>query len=792
MVVVTSWYKDVATEIKWAWQPQQGPQFDAWQATWCDEMLFGGARGGGKSYYILGDFLRGSDDYGAAWNAIVFRHTLPQLEDMQRQAETIFPRLGGRYLSQKRTWTMPSGATLKMRYLENVRDYEQYHGHSYAAIYWDELTNWADDLAYNKMKACLRSAAHVKHKRIRATANPGGAGHHWVKSYFIDSAPQGYEYRIDPETKHKIMFIPSRVQDNLALMESDPGYVDRLRGTGSPELVRAWLEGDWSVIQGAFFPEFSMAKHVVKPFRIPRTWLKFRAFDWGSARPFCCLWVALSNGDVPGIPAKALVVYRELYGASKPNVGLKLDSSAVARMILQQQESDEGIGYSVADPACFHRSDGPSIAEKMNLVGVPFRPAANDRISGWDQIRMRLVGEDGYPMLYIANTCINLIRTLPAMQHDLKRLEDLDTSSEDHCFHGSTLIDTVEFGPVKIEDLEGKCASIYLDGERYEIDRCWKTRRNAKTVLVTFADGRQVRCTPDHKFLTPDGWMQAKNLRGKSCIVYQRPSKSLQERDIISADSIFSATASDCIGPFGDSTTAIFQRATTSTTKTGIGQTIISTISNCFPRFIIAAITHQPKKPEPDRARISNTLLRRLLNGIEAKMGANGTLKTISTTVTSYTQKLKRVVMCAAQSMRESRINAFVLTLASPNGAGMRESMTLPASVAYAANVLPPTNTAMSCTARANAQGLLVCADVESSHPSDVYCCHVPIKNAFTIEGGIVVHNCVDTLRYGLVSRPYSPPAEKAKPQILPHSQWTYADLMHDHKHKVMNERGGI
>jgi hypothetical protein len=141
----------------------------------------------------------------------------------------------------------------------------------------------------------------VPNKRIRCSANPGGIGHHAVKNYFIDHAPGGMQLIENVDEDGNVttrMFIPSRVYDNKILMRNDPQYIARLREIGSPELVKAWLEGDWNVITGAYFPEFSARKHVLRPFAIPEHWLRFRSMDWGSSSPFAVLWHAVSDGHL--------------------------------------------------------------------------------------------------------------------------------------------------------------------------------------------------------------------------------------------------------------------------------------------------------------------------------------------------------------------------------------------------------------------------------------------------------------------------------------------------------------
>jgi hypothetical protein len=139
------------------------------------------------------------------------------------------------------------------------------------------------------------------------------------------------------------------------------------------------------------------------------------------------------------LPRGAIVRYREWYGRKGPNEGLKLTAEEVAHGILAKEQPGETIAYSVLDPAAFAVDGGPSIAERMGKVGVSFRRADNKRVAqlgalgGWDQMRARLKGDaDGRPMIYTFSTCADSIRTIPALQHDADKPEDLDTDGEDH------------------------------------------------------------------------------------------------------------------------------------------------------------------------------------------------------------------------------------------------------------------------------------------------------------------------------------------------------------------------
>jgi hypothetical protein len=401
-------------------------------------MMYGGARGGGKSDFLIGDFMQDVHQ-GPAWRGLLLRRSFPELDEITARSQQIIPATwpGAEWLKGDRTWILPSGATLRLRSLEQPEDVTKFMGHQYAWLGWDEVAAFPTDAAYKMMFGCLRSAAPVDCMRVRCTANPGGAGHSWLKMRFVDPAPHGYELIEDVETGMERVYIPAKVTDNKILLANDPHYIDRLKGVGSPELVRSWLAGDWSAIVGSYFPEFG-EQHIRRPFAIPKHWLRFRSFDWGSARPFAVLWLAMSDGDVPGVPRGALVVYRELYGASAPNVGLRLTAEQVADLIREYESGDEPVAYSVADPSIFAHDGGPSIGERMAERGVRFRPADNTRVGrlgafgGWDLVRQRLVGEDDRPMIYFFSTCVDLIRSLPTLQHDSRRPEDLDTTGDDH------------------------------------------------------------------------------------------------------------------------------------------------------------------------------------------------------------------------------------------------------------------------------------------------------------------------------------------------------------------------
>jgi hypothetical protein len=399
------------------------------------EVCYGGARGGGKTDAALGDFAFHAVRFGAGARGLLVRRTRTALEPTIARARELFRPFGG-------VWA----AVLYFRHLDRDADADLYQGHDYTRVYVEELTQFVDPKPVDKLKATLRSAAGVP-CGFRATCNPGGPGHNWVKARYIDPGPWkaiGETY-LNPFTGESValerLFIPARLTDNPRLLARDPLYVPRLQQSGSEALVKAWLEGDWNVIEGAFFDKWS-SRNVVAPFAVPAFWTRFRSFDWGYAAPFSVGWWAVCSDPFRSgetvIPRGALVRYREWYGSrGRPNEGLRLEAEAVARGILER-ERGETIAYGIADPSIFQEDGGPSIGERFRRAGCPFLRADNTRVgrqgalSGWDQMRARIAGEGGVPTLYVFDTCRDFLRTVPVLQHDPARAEDLDTNAEDH------------------------------------------------------------------------------------------------------------------------------------------------------------------------------------------------------------------------------------------------------------------------------------------------------------------------------------------------------------------------
>jgi hypothetical protein len=290
-----------APSIECVWRPQPGPQTALLQCP-VDEIFFGGARGGGKSSGVLGHWVGHAGRYGKAARGLLVRRRFNQLAEIQRQAEELFPKLGAKLtkLGSGYSWSFPDGAVLRFAHLWDVAACEQFQGFSFNWLTFEEITNWPDHNALNRMRATLRSAEGVK-SVLLATGNPGGPGHAVTKARWVDPAPRGFKVLTDQETGLTRVFIPSRLEDNKALTDADPTYEQRLMAVGNPQLVKAWRYGEWDISLGGFLDDLWMpSKHVLKPFRFPSNWTFRRSFDWGSAKPYSLGMWAVSPGDVVG------------------------------------------------------------------------------------------------------------------------------------------------------------------------------------------------------------------------------------------------------------------------------------------------------------------------------------------------------------------------------------------------------------------------------------------------------------------------------------------------------------
>lgn len=434
------------------------------------ECLYGGAAGGGKSDALLMEALR--QVHIPSYRAIIFRKTYPQLTELIDRSMALYkpayPR--ARYNEQKHMWSFPSGAKIYFGTMQYTKDRTNYQGKRYDFIGFDELTHFTwDEYSYMFSRNRPSRSPGSKDKTrcyIRATANPGGVGHGWVKDRFITAAPprttitETVTVDMPDGTKNQLsrdrIFIPASVFDNQALLEQNPDYLGSLAML--PEKERnALLYGDWDSFSGQYFTEFrtlpdtamcvkagiteAQAReqgrftHVIEPFDLDRGdkrgWKIYRSYDFGYAKPFSCAWWAV---DYDGTLYRIL----ELYGCTgTPNEGVKWTPhqqfAEIARIEREHPWLKGRRIEGVADPSIWDASRGESTAEVAESFRIYFEPGDNQRIPGWMQCHYRLqFDENGYPRMYVFSNCRAFIRTIPLMMYDETKTEDLDSKLEDH------------------------------------------------------------------------------------------------------------------------------------------------------------------------------------------------------------------------------------------------------------------------------------------------------------------------------------------------------------------------
>ncbi len=465
------------------WAPQKtkdghpGPQHALLSCPF-NEIFFGGARGGGKSDGAIGVWVEHAARYGQHARGMFLRRQYKQLEEVQLRCSALFPKIGATFHKGDGAWFFPNGAILKLGHLWDEAATNAYQGHQYSMLLVEELTQWPTPAAIDMMRATLRSA-HGVPTRLIMTGNPGGAGHAWVRERYVTPAPAGYTPIKDPKTGAIRIYIPSRLSDNIILMKNDPNYVNNLRQAGSETLVKAWLDGDWNIVAGGFFSDIlNPDKHFIDQFDIPIEWKYRRSFDWGSSRPASLGIWAVSDGnpvaDLDGFvfPRGSLIRIKEWYtvahkddGSMMPNEGLRLTNLALGNGIAQRSLRYNFSGC-VADPSIWNKLGRESIYTEMQKGAAEvghklfFTPADNNRVAGWQKMRDMLENaakdrpED--PGLWVFNTCKQFIRTVPVLQRDDTKPDDLDTAQEDHVADDTRYICMTGPRTLKVGDLSGR------------------------------------------------------------------------------------------------------------------------------------------------------------------------------------------------------------------------------------------------------------------------------------------------------------------------------------------------
>ena len=381
-----------------------------------DEVLFGGAAGGGKSYGQLADALLYALQYPGS-RQLMLRRTYPELEkSLIRGALEMYPRNLFTYNKSARSGRFAGGSILDFGAIDQESDVYKYQSAEYDVIRFDELTHFSEQM-YVYLISRLRGTNEYP-KMVKSSTNPGGIGHGWVKSRFVDIGEPDKVYAFTAGSR---LYLPARVQDNRFLLNKDPMYVKRLENLSEKD-KKALLYGDWDIFEGQYFSDWDRAVHVVSPFNIPAEWRRYFVMDYGldMLAGYLVAMDSLGNG----------YVYREIY-EGKDNGGEGHIVSSAAHRIKELCDG-ENIYSFLAPPDLWNRQkdSGKSIAALFLQNGIVLSRAPSGRVSGWMQLKEWLhpvLQENGehLPRLRIFSNCINLIRTLPALQADPKNPDDV-------------------------------------------------------------------------------------------------------------------------------------------------------------------------------------------------------------------------------------------------------------------------------------------------------------------------------------------------------------------------------
>lgn len=386
-----------------------------------DEVLYGGAAGGGKSCAQVLDALFFAIEHAGS-KQIIFRKTFPELErSIIRESLKFYPsRPYAKYNSTKHVWEFYNGSIIEFGYLQRENDVYLYQGAEYDVVRFDEATHFTYD-SVNYLRSRIRGVLPCP-RSLKLSTNPGNVGHMWVKNRYVDPVPP-LNYFVGKDGTRRI-FIPAKVGDNFAIMENDPSYVHRLESMADKNQVDMLLHGNWDVMEGQFFSEFDRRFHVVEPFDFKKNKdIKlYCSIDYGLDM-LACYWYAVFPKTAVN-PHGSIFVYRELCAPDKT-------ISEAARLIREATPADENIICTFAPPDVLKNRDrvtGRNQGDIFAQNGLSLTQSNNDRKAGWLAVKEFLKLRDGgRPILKIFSTCTNLIKHLPMLIHDDKNYGDVKT-----------------------------------------------------------------------------------------------------------------------------------------------------------------------------------------------------------------------------------------------------------------------------------------------------------------------------------------------------------------------------
>lgn len=414
------------------------------------EILYGGARGGGKTFAGLMWLVEPKYINNSQYRALVIRRNVDDLSDWIERARYMYAPLGGEVTGKPAIIRFPSGAVIRMGHLKDDSTYTKYQGHEYHKMLIEELTQIPTVERYLKLASSCRTTVSDLEAQIFSTANPGGVGHLWVKERFID--PSRANTPFVGEDGLRRVYIPATIDDNPVLSNADPEYVKRIESLKYTDeaLYRAWRYGDWDIFVGQVFKEWRVNKHVIDKIPVPiaefETWKKYIGLDWGYRDPCSIHWIAEAPENEWGV--KHFYVYREVYITETRPSAVAEEIAGIVKeepveMLIMPHDTYSNSGGSRPIVEQFN-----DVFEEMNIdITIADGEAKSHRAKVNRQALLHDVlsnALDDVPFLQVLRVCTNFIRTLPGLPYSDTHPEEIDDKSEDHAY------DSVTYGLYKI------------------------------------------------------------------------------------------------------------------------------------------------------------------------------------------------------------------------------------------------------------------------------------------------------------------------------------------------------
>lgn len=366
---------DTPLEPFTGWRPHPGPQ-ERYLRNPAFEVLYGGAKGGGKSDCLLAGACAQIEIPGR--RALILRATFPQLRELMDRAHVLYRGFGLKWEASNKRWKHPvSGSTIEFGYCQTFEEAQQYAGQEFQYIAYDEIGNLLEERTWLSLLSCIRSKNKALRKEARASANPGGVGHGWLKRRFIAVCPPDGTIVVDPQTGMTRAFVQAKVYDNPTLIENDPQYVMRLMGL--PDVLRKQLlEGDWDAGSGLAFQHLAplVPRTAIEPW-----WTLFGAFDWGFGHKFA-FGLFANTGDRRVQLVESVMGRRLIPEQIVDRVRETLKARGISFANLQYTVA--GADTKIRDEA--RGAYGPSIAEQFLLHGWSLVNADQSRVTGYQNL----------------------------------------------------------------------------------------------------------------------------------------------------------------------------------------------------------------------------------------------------------------------------------------------------------------------------------------------------------------------------------------------------------------------